>query len=636
MSYNNQEFPKYMQTAGKVSVLTAIVGLAVFIFAFIVDVGQQEIQKVSAQTASTSLRVLNTPPTFVVEPFEVTPSSTTTPTNSGDVITWAATGNDANGAPYYLLVCDSNVTPNATNGGAPSCGGGAIQWGVSVATASDAEATVSTTTVEVADNAGTPFDESNVWYAWVCDGDPTQAECIGTPSQGLVPGAASSSPFNMNQRPVLTSASPAGSINPGDTLTFDSVSSDPDTVVADDDLFLVICANPGDYNTTTNTCDANFIASTTGSQITNASAATGTAAILRDGTRPARAFLVDQHGHEALNNNIDVVYTVNNVAPTIVSGDISLNGGVDLSLTNAAAGETTGFTLDFTVTDANSCVNNTDVVGSEITGIQAAVYRTSVGTSTGACNPTDGVYDPNFCYESSQAPAVWNLSCTQDVASCSGATDDTIIYECTFPLWFVADPTDDGPFSTDSWSAAVAGIDDQFATSSLTEGDTPVALISAPYFSLVTAEIPYGALAPGDGFTTLGVRPEDSGSATTTIQNIGNTGLDQEVDGSAMCPTFVSTSSDCSLAATSTVFTDSQRFAAVSGVTFLGAGSFALPTTTVGVPAPVDLNVIETTATSTFAEGITYWGIEVPSDVTVAGTYTGLNTFYLLIDPDWQ
>lgn len=629
MSYNHQELPNYMQTAGKISVLAAIVGLGVFLFAFIVDIGHQEIQKVSAQTASTSLQVLNTPPTFVVEPFEVTPSSTTTPTNSGDVITWSATGNDANGADYYLLVCDSNVTPTPTNGGAPSCGGGAVQWGVSAATPSDDPATVSTTTVEA-----TPFAESNDWYAWVCDGDPTQAECIVTPSQGAVPTAASSSPFNMNSRPVLTSAAPAGSINPGDLLTFNSVSSDPDSNPADDNLFLVVCANPVDYNTTTNTCDSNFIASTTGSVIVDASAATTTASILRDGVRSAHAFLVDQHGHEALGGGENVDYTVNNVAPTIISGDISLNDGNDIVLTNAAAGETTGFTLDFSVSDANSCVNTTDIAGSEINGVQAAVYRTSIGTSSGACNPTDGVYDPNNCYESSQAPAVWNLNCTASTTSCTGSTDDTINYSCTFPLWFVADPTDDGPHVGDSWSAAVSGIDDQFATSTFTEGDTPVELISAPFFSLVTAEIPYGGLAPGDGFATLGVRPEDGEAATTTIQNIGNTGLDQEVDGSAMCPTFVSTSSDCSLTATSTVFTDSQRFGTTTAP-YAGPGSFTLPTTSIASPALVDLNVAETVATSTFAEGLTYWGIEVPSAVTVAGTYTGLNTFYILTDSDW-
>ena len=627
MSYHNQEFPKYMHTAGKISVLAAIVGLAVFIFAFIVDVGHQEIQKVSAQTASTSLQVLNTPPTFVVEPFEITPSSTTTPTNSGDVVTWSATGNDANGADYYLLVCDQDIAPIPTQSGAPTCGGGAIQWGVSGATPSDDPATVSTTTIEFADDASTPFDESNDWYAWVCDGDDFQPECIVNASQGVV--ATGSSPFNMNQRPVLNSAAPAGSIDPGETLTFTSDSTDPDTVDDPDELILIVCQNSGDYNPATDSCDANFLASTTAVFTSNAEASTSTAAILRDGVRPAHAFLIDQHGHEAL-ANFSADFTVNNVAPTVLSGDVVLNGGTDFVLTNAAAGETTGFSLDFTITDANSCVNTTDVSGSEITGFETAIYRTDVGTTT--CNPTAASYDPNSCYENSQAPAVWNLNCTASSTSCSGATDDTIIYECTFPLWFVADPTDDGPHDGSSWSAAVAGIDDQFATSSLVQGATPVGLISAPYFSLVTAEIPYGGLAPGDGFSNLG---GPTGSASTTIENIGNTGLDQELDGSAMCPPFVSTSSDCSLAGTSTVFAESQQFGTSTSITYGGVGAFTLPTTTIASPELLDLNVVETVATSTYAQGLTYWGIAVPGTVTVAGTYTGLNTFYQVIDADW-
>ena len=52
------------KTAGKISVLAAVAGLAVFLLAFMVDVGQQEFQRVSAQTATTSLTVLNTPPLF--------------------------------------------------------------------------------------------------------------------------------------------------------------------------------------------------------------------------------------------------------------------------------------------------------------------------------------------------------------------------------------------------------------------------------------------------------------------------------------------------------------------------------------------------------------------------------------------
>jgi len=623
MSYNHPEFPQYMRTAGKISVLSAVIGLAVFMFAFIVDVGHQELQRVSAQTASTSLTVLNTPPIFVVEPYEVTPSSTTTPTNSGTAISWSAVGSDANGADYYLLVCSTNASPTAVNSGAPFCGGG-IQWGVSTATVSGTLAFVSTTTVELADDAGTPFLEQNDWYAWVCDGDPTQAECSIVPSQGDT--ATGSSPFNMNQRPVLTSANPAAAVDPGGTLTFNSVSTDPDVIDAEDDLYLIICQNSGDYNATTNTCDANFVASTTVSGITaNVTAATGTPAIFRDGLYPAHAFLIDQHGHEA-SANFDVEFTVNNVAPSVLSGDIVLNGGSDIVLTNSAAGETTGFTLAFSVTDANSCVNAS--AGPEIVGYEAAVYRTAVGTSSPlGCNPFDGNYDPNFCYETGQATTTWNLTCTASSTSCTGPTDDTQIFECSFPLWFLADPTDDGPHSGDSWSAAVSGTDDQSATSSFVQGSTPVGLLSAPYFSLLTAVIPYGGLAPGEDTGTL--------STTTVVENIGNTGLDQELDGSAMCPPFVSTSSDCSLAPTSTVFTQFQKFAS-SSVSYSSPFAQSLPTTSEALPAGLDLNVAETVSTSTFATGTTYWGIAVPASITVAGSYTGLNTIYGgIVDADW-
>jgi len=626
MSYNNQAFKPYMQTAGKVSVLAAIVGLAVFIFAFIVDVGHQELQKVSAQsgTASTSLTVLNTPPVFVVNPYEVTPSSTTTPTNSGSAVTWSAIANDANGADYYLLVCNQNVTPIPTNGGVPSCGTGAIQWGVSAATVSDALATVSTTTVEEADNASTPFDETNDWYAWVCDGDITQAACSVAPSQGSF--ATSSSPFNMNQRPVLTSATPAGGVDPGGTLTFNSVSSDVDVVDAADNLFLIVCTNPGDYNAATDTCDNNFIASTTVGVTTNVSAATTTAAILRDGVFNAHAFLIDQHGHEAT-ANFTVDFTVNNVAPTVLSGDIVINGGNDIILTNASGGETTGFGLEFTVTDANSCVNTSGTPGSEIIGFEAAVFRTSIGTTTGSgCNPADASYNPNFCYESSQAPGAWNLNCTASSTSCTGATDSTQLFECTFPLWFVADPTDIGPHAADSWSAAIAGGDDNFATSSLVIGSTPVSLIANTFFNLVTAVIPYGALAPGSDTGTL--------ATSTVVENLSNAQLDQELDGSAMCPTFVSTSTDCSLTSDSTVFTSNQKFA-TSAVAYASPLATELPTTTIATSAELDLNVLETTATSTPAEGETFWGIAVPSSITVAGTYTGLNTFLGILDAGW-
>lgn len=155
MLYNQTEFPKFMQTAGKITILTAFAGVAVFLFAFIFDAGTQQLSRVSAQTATTTLTVLNTPPTFQQQAYEVVESSTSTPTNSGDVIQWRAIGSDSNGAPYFLIVCSTSTAPTADNAinigslgtAPPSCPAG-TQWGVSGAAASGVAATVSTTTSE--------------------------------------------------------------------------------------------------------------------------------------------------------------------------------------------------------------------------------------------------------------------------------------------------------------------------------------------------------------------------------------------------------------------------------------------------------------------------------------------------------
>ncbi len=644
MSYNKEAFPHYMKTAGKISVLAAVAGLAVFLFAFMVDVGQQEFQRVSAQTATTSLTVLNTPPTFDTLPTEVIPSSTTSPTNSGDVIQWTAVGNDSNGAPYFLLVCSTNATPTANEAANPSslgtappeCGVGAIQWAVSASTTNLQAAFAATTTVDAA--TASLFAESNEWYAWVCDDDPVQAECNPTPSQGLFgPGASSSSPFNVNSRPVLTNAYNDGPVDPGALLTFLSTSSDPDTVGGTDTMTIVVCGAAIDYNPVTNDCDANFIASTSVPANPNVTATTTIAIPVRDRVYDAFVFLLDEHGHEAAANPIQANFEVANVAPTLQGSDIFLadtDGVGDLTLTSPG-GTTTGFRLDFTVSDANSCENAS--AGDEIVGFEVSVLRSgpsgAYSTSTN-CNPQNADYNPNGCYTNGVPFDVWQLSCTASSTSCTGPTDETQVFNCTFPLWFLADPTDAGPntpasFAGDAWIAAVAGADDNFATSSQVATDFPVDLTSAPYIDLLTAVIPYGALAPGDNTGTL--------STSTTIINIGNTGIDQLLDGSAMCPGFVSSSSDCSLNGTSTIFTSNQKFA-TTAVSYISPFAQTLPTTTVALPAELELNVIKSTSTTTPETDETFWGIAVPSAINVAGAYTGLNTFFGVTAEavDWQ
>lgn len=612
MSYNHEEFPNYVKTAGKVTVVTALTGLLVFTFAFIFDVGTQEFNKVSAQSATTTLTVLNTPPTFTLNPYEVIESSTSTPTNSGDVIQWSAVGSDANAADYYLLICSTNASPTPNSSAAPACGAGAVQWGVSTSTVSDTLATVSTTTLETASSL---FDESNTWYAWVCDGDATDPRCTVIPEQGDY--ATSSSPFHVNNRPVFTDFNNNGPADPAAVITFYSTSSDPDVVGGEDQIYLVVCGGATDYSTSTNTCADNFIASTTISFLSDATATYTLPPIIRDQTYGGYGNIVDVHGHEAVTNPINQDFTVNNVAPTVSGGDIDLYGelgaGSDLTV-SVPAGETPSSTIEFKIKDANSCLNAAS--STEIIGFSAVVFRSGVGTST--CDGTGTNYDPNNCYDNGVPTTTWALSCNA-TSTCASPNQDYVDYSCTFPLWFVADPTDNGTntpavLEAQNWSVGIAGIDDNFATGTMATTSNPKELISFSSIDVLVAEIAYGGIEPGNDTGTL--------SATSTAINVGNTGLDQDVQGESMCGTF-SVSSECAPSASSTIPEDQQKFSS----TTLSYGSVLATTLSSTTFNQVELDIPKTTSTSSPVQRATYWGIAVPVTITLAGSYTGLNTF---------
>jgi hypothetical protein len=615
MSYNKKEFPKLMQTAGKITILTALVGVAVFIFVFLFDAGTTQLkQAVAAGTATTTLTVLNTPPAFTLNTYEVTPSSTTTPTNSGTAVQWRAIAVDSNGAPYFLLVCSTNATPTAHAAASnlvlgtvpPTCGAGANKWAVSAGVASGVAAVVSTTTQEY--NV-----EQNNWYSWVCDDDPVNPRCNNTPVQGY--SATNSSPFYVNHRPVFTNAYNNGPKNPGQVVSFNSTSSDPDVVGGADKIYLIVCQNNGGVNSVTRKCTSGGdVASTSGSFTTNVSASYTLASILRDDVYPAYSYLVDEHGHTATANPRANNFTVSNVAPVILSGDIILNNGSNITLT-VPANETTGFSLKFKVRDNNSCKNAAN--GSEIASYKVALHRSGVATTT--CTGLSGSYNPNSCYPSAVSTAVWNLSCTASTTSCTGPTDIDVQYDCTFPLWFVADPTDSGavvsPHSAENWVASVSATDDNAASSPLVNGSSPVELISFTALDLITLSIPYGALEPGTDSGTL--------NASTTVRSVGNTGLDEQVSGESMCGTF-SLATKCKSYATSTVTENKQKFSS-SSLAYSSGAALTLSSTT---PKRVEINVAKTISTTTPNKGYTYFGIAVPIAITLAGSYQGLNTFY--------
>jgi hypothetical protein len=608
MSYNTD----HLRTAGKITVYTTMLGVAVFAFVFVFNIGSTSIKQAEAQrVATTSVNVVNTPPLWTASTTEVIESSATNPTNSGNVVSWTGIGTDSNGEDYFMLICSTSATPTANSNAPPVCGVGATQWARSGTTTSGSPATAATTTTDVAPFTG----ESFPWFAFICDANAGTPRCNNTPTQGT--NATNSSPFEVNHRPsftVFTDSSPA---NPGQVVTFMSTSSDADVSGTPDTVRLIVCATAG-FSTTTDTCTGITLASSTALVSANATATYTIVIPTQDQNYGAFGYVVDNHGFEAsgVTQGSNAVLTVNNVAPTVGAGTISLVQPVttDIVLTQDA-GETTGFTLSFTASDNNSCDAPGGGAADEITDYELSIYRSGVGSTT--CSVAAGSYNPNNCYPSGQPTAVWNLSCTASTTSCTGATDTDVVWNCTFPLWYIADPTDGtSPFVAQNWLAQVQAIDNNAATGTLSQSSSGVEVESFMAFALNTLTIPYGSLEPGQQTDPL--------IATTTVAATGNVGLDKDVEGESMCPGYT-TGSPCAVSSTSTIPESEQRFS-TSTVAYSAATSLSSTT-----PQEIEINVRKSVSTSTPTTSNAYWGIRIPGTITFAGAYTGENTFTAII-----
>jgi len=603
------ETSAYAETAGKITLATAVGAVAIFSIAFLFNAGKNEIQKVAAQTATTTLTVLNTPPQWTNLAVEEFVSSTSSPTNSGSEISWVGTGTDANDQNYYLLVCSTATAPTPINAGAPRCTDG-VQWAVSPVASSGVQARAATTTTQVAPFSG----EILSWFAWICDSDPVNARCNSTFSQGT--NATNSSPFVVNFRPVFTSFTNNGPVIPGGTLTFTTVSSDSSNFKPGPDfLYLYVCSTAS-FTVSTLTCGGQLLASTTGTFTSNTEAAFQITIPTQDTSYNAFGFLVDQWGHaaQAGAQGSNAPYVVNNVAPSINGAQISLNGGNNIVLT-VPAGETTGFTLSYTVNDNNSCLAFGG--GAELTNYNIAIHRSGIATTT--CNGSAGSYNPNNCYSSGVATTTWNLSCTRDVATCAGASDVNEVWNCTFPLWFLTDSTASfSQFDAQQWVATVAAIDNNNATGTRTTSSIGVDVGSLQTFDLLTAEIAYGALEPGQA---------SAQNATATVVATGNTGINQSLEGFPMCTgfNFALNPNVCGpvFNPANTIPDNQQQF---SSTTFAHGFGIQLSSTTDQL---LELRVPKTTSTTNLSRGVVHWAIFVPTAITVAGAYSGLNFFYV-------
>jgi hypothetical protein len=473
---------------------------------------------------------------------------------------------------------------------------------------SGATATVATATTE-------GFVEKNDWTGYICDHN-SNSQCNAVAKQGTsTPGP---SPFYVNHRPVFSVFQVTSAVNPGGVVSWSSTSSDSDVTGSADTVQLFVC-KASDF--TGSACGAGGTWCQSGASSTNPYCTITTSNPYQDGLYQARGYVIDGHSFQATAGaqGSSSRMTINNVAPSITAASISLldtDGSGPLLLTNPG-GETTGYRVQFTVTDQNSCVNASST--DEITLGYTNVYRSGV-TSAG-CD-TAGEYNSNNCYTGLASSALWGASCVSNgTSTCLGVSDSDETWTCTFPLWYLAESTDGSGLSTDplyfaqNWLASARVNDDNLSSSTLVESTSGTELNSFLAYTVSTTSISYGGLQPGQSV--------DPVSKITDLQSVGNVGLDETLYGSDMCPTYPT----CSGNATSTITVGNQKYASSSV-------SYASATALLSNPgANFLVHVNKSTATTTPATKNTYWGITVPGTITLSGDYFGVNTLIGITSP---
>lgn len=597
-------------TAGKITLFGVIAGAVLSATTFAAYF-QVLVPFSYADDVTTSVTVLNTPPQWTTFAHEQTESSTSTPTNAGARLYFEALGDDSNLDDYWLIICKTATAPTPNSNAAPTCSGGVgNQWAVSGQTVSGQIATAGTTTTET----GQFVNESNDWYGWICDGNITLPQCNLTYTNST--GPTDGSPFVINHPPVFTAVVNDGPKDPGQLLTWTATATDTDMIRGGDILTLYTC-KAASFSTSTKCGSAGAWATTSITYYINPTATSSIPIPTQDRLYNAYAYLVDNYSLAATSSTqgTNSSYTVNNVAPSLDGSTMSLlgtsTGNLLLTVPN---GESPSFRVTMTVTDNNSCLNASS--GNEIASIATtSVYRS--GLTQSSCRiGTD--YNTNRCYVSENTSTVF--TCTQDVGTCSGASDPIVDWTCTFSFWYNADPTDAGAFYVaENWLASAIAKDDNGWVSTFTETQTGNEMLSFLAFNVSQTSISYGGLQPGQLIDPLSI------ATTTDLLAWGNVGLDENLYGDTMCTNW-SGADTCDTkhplpAATSTIPVNNQKFA-TSTVAYAAATAL----TSSSSPTFFALNVPKTTSTTSPQSRDTLWAINIPVAITLAGSYSGQNT----------
>ena len=531
----------------------------------------------------TSTNVDNEVPVFTVQPSD-NGSDGTTPTNVGNDVTFTATASDPNKDNYYLAICKTNQV-TAGSSAAPTCPGGT--WAISSSTADDAEASVTYTAQE--EDA-----QSNDWYAFVCDGNGTPGLCSSS--------STGDAPFKVNHAgtfgTVVTDDGSAGTIEPGDTVTFRLPAAqlaDSDTDTTQDTMMMHICgasATGFDYSEDSCIGDALICSSSAVNPTTTEANCADTGGALTSiptahGSYNFKVYVEDGHDFPATGTNTQS-YTVQDVAPVLASytATDSVEGTI-------IAGGSDTLTRAVTFTD-----NNGD---NDPTLADMVVFDSNAVTD--ACTS-----DENNCYRFDNEDLSGAANCTVSDRSTAGTgktatgTDNSLTLTCDFEIFFNANDSSD-------WEVS-ATITDGTGDTNFADSVTSTTIAPLAGIGIVESGIAYGTVTLGG----------DSAGQTITMENLGNQINDILVSGTNM------TSGGNTIAAAQ------QKWHHTSSTfDWSTGGGYSLVTSATPDSGDAtgclnrDMAVRAVHDTGTEDEAI-YWRIHIPA-AQESGSYTGTNTF---------
>jgi hypothetical protein len=573
------------KTSSLFLIISLILNFTVYGLMFNLNIDQIQNAKIgltkevsAAGTASTTLTVKNSPPGLSsTTPYESQISSSTSPINVGWSISFNLPNNavsDQESNDFRLIICSGSSNATITPAQAISCIGGTELCHSGYASSTQ---TVSSSTSCTYNNVADPGAESRTWQAYVCDNHSSQPGC----SQVGYGQGDSGSPFYINHPTTVTSATTSvNNINPGQAFTVSATTSDTDTLRGIDISGIVVCATSS-FSTTTNSCQGVTYCTSTLSASASHSCATTTSAPLPHGNYTYQVYAVDWQSFSSTSKQAGS-YDVNDVAPYIGAGNITLNNNTNIGLNAKLAGDKIVYATT-TVTDDNGCA---DIVSATSTLYESAT------AGGGNCAPDD-----NNCYATS-------TGCVK-LPGCSGIIAKFV---CTFGLKYHAQPTDSANANTrggDVWTNSTRVFDgsNSVVATNTTES---VDVIQSAALDITETFIDYGVLVTG---TTTGAY-----NATTTVNNYGNTPIDSQVYGTDMTRTLGGT-----------IAVNNQKF----GNAY--ATYSALPMSLSTGPAQlVTLDVFRPTSQTATTKGI-YWGINVPLGLA-SGDYGGINTFQVAVN----